>query len=184
MRDRYGYEFTYGQTLLLARRLVEMEMPVIQCNMGHVQMWDTHVDHFPRLKKYHPALDKGICALLDDLEERGLIDQTLVLCVGEFGRTPRISPLAGQKVPGRHHWAHAYSAMFAGGGVLGGQIIGKTDHIGGHPTTSPYHPNDLGATIYSALGVDPHMIIPDRFDRPRRLNAGQVMQTLYTGVPS
>ncbi len=180
VRDRYG-RHKYGQTLLLARRLVEMEMPVIQCNMGHVQMWDTHVNHFPRLKTMLPALDTGVSALLDDLSERGLLDQTLIVCVGEFGRTPRISPLAGQKVPGRHHWAPGYTALFAGGGVLGGQVIGKTDRIGAYPVTTPYHPNDVGATIYQALGVDPHMMIPDRTNRPRHLNRGKVMDVLYTG---
>ena len=180
VRDRYGHH-KYGQTLLLARRLVELEMPVIQCNMGHVQMWDTHVNHFPRLKTMLPALDTGLSALLDDLDDRGLIDQTLVICVGEFGRTPRISPLAGQKVPGRHHWAAAYSAVFAGAGVQGGQVIGKTDRIGAYPVTVPFHPNDVGATIYGALGVDSHRIIPDRLGRPRHLNQGQKMDVLYNG---
>ena len=177
-RDRYG-RHKYGQTLLLARRLVELEMPVIQCNMGHVQMWDTHVDHFPRLKTMLPALDTGLSALLDDLTERGLLDQTLIICVGEFGRTPQISPLPGQTVPGRHHWAPAYTAVFAGGGVRGGQVIGETDEIGAHPTTVPYHPNDIGATIYAALGINPHSMIPDRLNRPRHLNQGKVMDVLY-----
>ena len=180
VRDRFG-RHKYGQTLLLARRLVELEMPVIQCNMGHVQMWDTHVNHFPRLKTMLPALDTGVSALLDDLDERGLLDQTLVVCVGEFGRTPSISPLPGQKVPGRHHWAHGYTAVFAGAGIRGGQVIGKTDHIGAYPVTTPFHPNDMGATIYSALGVDPKSMIPDRLNRPRHLNQGKVMDVLYTG---
>lgn len=179
-RDRYG-RHKYGQTLLLARRLVELEMPVIQCNMGNVQTWDTHVDHFPRLKTMLPALDTGVSAFLDDLEERGLLDSTLVICVGEFGRTPSISPLAGQTVPGRHHWAPVYTAVFAGAGVRGGQVIGKSDRIGGYPVTPPYHPNDMGATIYTALGIDPHQTVPDRFKRPRHLNQGKVMDVLYTG---
>ncbi|MCH8828585.1 MAG: DUF1501 domain-containing protein [Planctomycetes bacterium] len=183
VRDRYG-RHKYGQTLLLARRLVEMEMPVIQANMGHVQMWDTHVNHFPRLRTMLPALDKGISALLDDLSARGLLEQTLIVCVGEFGRTPRISPLAGQKVPGRHHWASGYSALFAGGGVRGGQVIGQTDKIGGHPLTTPFHPNDMGATIYTALGIDPKTMIPDRTGRPRHLNRGKVIEPLYTGKPT
>lgn len=183
VRDRYG-RHKYGQTLLLARRLVEMEMPVIQCNMGHVQMWDTHVNHFPRLKTMLPALDNGLSALVDDLDTRGLLDQTLIVCVGEFGRTPRISPLAGQKVPGRHHWAHGYTAVFAGGGVRGGQVIGKTDKIGGHPVTTPFSPNDMGATIYSALGVDPKIMIPNRLNRPMHLNQGKVMQPLFDGTPT
>jgi hypothetical protein len=183
VRDRYG-RHKYGQTLLLARRLVEMEMPVIQCNMGHVQMWDTHVNHFPRLKTMLPALDTGVSALIDDLSTRGLLDQTLIICVGEFGRTPRISPLAGQKVPGRHHWANGYTAVFAGGGVRGGQVIGKTDKIGGHPVTTPFHPNDMGATIYTALGIDSRAMIPDRTGRPRHLNQGKVIEPLYTGTPT
>ncbi|QDU37667.1 hypothetical protein Mal4_19830 [Maioricimonas rarisocia] len=180
VRDRYG-RHKYGQTLLLARRLVEVEMPVIQCNMGHVQMWDTHVDHFPRLKTMLPALDTAVSALLDDLDERGLLETTLVICVGEFGRTPRISPLAGRKVPGRHHWAHGYTAVFAGGGVMGGQVIGRTDKIGGSPVTVPFSPADMGATIFESLGIDPHQMIPDRLGRPRHLNTGEVMQPLYTG---
>lgn len=179
-RDRYG-RHKYGQTLLLARRLVELEMPVIQCNMGHVQMWDTHVDHFPRLKTMLPALDTGFGALVDDLIDRGLWEQTLVICVGEFGRTPTISPLAGQTVPGRHHWAAGYTAVFGGGGVRGGQLIGATDRIGAKPITRPYHPNDIGATIYAALGIDPASMIPDRLGRPRHLNRGTVMDVLYTG---
>ena len=180
-RDRYG-RHKYGQTLLLARRLVEIEMPVIQCNMGHVQMWDTHVNHFPRLKTMLPALDTGLSALLGELQERRLLDQTLVICVGEFGRTPSISPLPGQKVPGRHHWAPVYSAAFAGAGVRGGQVIGKSDKIGAYPISMPHHPNDLGATVYDSLGIDPHQTIPDRLNRPRHLNQGKVMDVLFNGV--
>ncbi len=181
VRDRYG-RHKYGQTLLLARRLVELEMPVIQCNMGHVQMWDTHVNHFPRLKTMLPALDTGVSALLDDLSDRGLLDQTLIVCVGEFGRTPRISPLANQSVPGRHHWAGGYTSVFAGGGILPGQVIGKSDRIGAYPVTTPFHPNDIGATIYSSLGIDPRTMIYDRFERGLHLNEGTVMQALYSGA--
>lgn len=177
-RDRYG-RHTFGQTLLLARRLVEREMPVIQCNMGRVQTWDTHVNHFPRLRTMLPALDRGMSALLDDLHDRGLLEQTLLVCVGEFGRTPRISPLAGQKIPGRHHWAFGYTAVFAGAGVRGGQVIGKTDRIGAYPVTTAFHPNDVGATIYSALGIDPRMMVTDRLHRPRHLNRGKVITPLY-----
>lgn len=180
VRDRYG-RHKYGQTLLLARRLVEIEMPVIQCNMGHVQMWDTHVNHFPRLRTMLPALDNGLSALLDDLDDRGLLKQTLVICVGEFGRTPRISPLPGQKVPGRHHWAPCYTALFAGAGVRGGQVIGKSDRIGAYPVTTPFHPNDMGATVYRTLGINPHQMVRDRLDRPVHLNQGKVMDGLFMG---
>ncbi len=180
IRDRYGRHL-FGQTMLMARRMVEFGMPVIQCNMGRVQLWDTHSDHFPRLKDYLPALDKALSAFLDDLSERGLLDETLVICVGEFGRTPHISPLPGQPIPGRHHWAHAYSAFFAGAGIQGGQVIGKTDAIGAYPVSVPHHPNDIGATVYSALGIDPHQMLTDRLNRPRPLNEGKVMDVLYTG---
>ena len=179
-RERYGRN-SMGQTLLLARRLVEAEIPVIQCNMGIVQSWDTHVDHFPRLKNnLLPPTDQGVSALLDDLVERGRFDDTMVIVVGEFGRTPTISPLAGQSVPGRHHWAHAYTAVFAGGGVGGGQVIGATDETGAYPVTIPWHPSDMGATIYTALGIDPHAEVRDRVGRPIRLNQGKVMDVLYT----
>lgn len=179
MRERYGRS-RMGQTLLLARRLVEAEVPVVQCNMGHVQIWDTHVNHFPRLKNdLLPPLDRGVSVLLDDLSERGLLDQTLVIVVGEFGRTPQISPLAGEQVPGRHHWAPAYSAVFAGAGVRGGQVIGATDDIGAYPITKSYHPNDLGATVYQSLGIDPHTMVRDRLGRPIPLNQGKVMDVLF-----
>ena len=179
-RDRYGRN-SMGQTLLLARRLVEAEVPVIQCNMGIVQSWDTHVDHFPRLKtKLLPALDQGVSALLDDLHDRAMLDETMVIVVGEFGRTPTISPLANQTVPGRHHWASAYTAVFAGAGIRGGQVIGRTDDKGAYPVTVPWTPSDLGATVYTALGIDPNSEIHDRLGRPIRLNKGKVMDVLYS----
>jgi len=123
----------------------------------------------------------GVSAFLDDLGETGLLDETLVVVVGEFGRTPKISPLAKQKVPGRHHWAPVYTAVFAGAGIQSGQVIGKSDRIGGYPITAPFHPNDLGATIYSALGIDPSTLLHDRLGRPKPLNQGKVMDVLYTG---
>jgi hypothetical protein len=179
VRERYG-RTRRGQTLLLARRMVEAEIPVVQCNMGIVQSWDTHVNHFPRLKnELLPQTDRGVSALLDDLKERGLLDTTLVIIVGEFGRTPTISPLAGQTVPGRHHWAGGYTAVFAGAGVRGGQVIGKTDKKGAYPTTVPWSPSDIGATVYASLGIDPNSDIHDRLGRPYRLNQGKVMDVLF-----
>ena len=180
-RDRYGRN-TLGQTLMLARRLVEIEVPVIQCNMGIVQSWDTHSDNFPRLKeRLLPGLDQGASALLDDLQDRGLFDQTLVIIVGEFGRTPRISTLPNAATVGRDHWAWCYSALLAGAGVLGGQVIGKSDRIGAYPLSTPYHPNDLGATIYQTLGLDTSTEVHDQLGRPLRLNQGTVMDVLYGG---
>ena len=181
LRDRYGRN-KYGQTLLLARRMVENGVPFVQANMGHVQSWDTHAENFPRLKGHLlPGVDQGVSALITDLEERGLIDDVLIVVVGEFGRSPRISTLPNATVPGRDHWAYVYSALFAGGGVRGGQVIGKSDHQGGYPTTTPYSPDDMGATIYNTLGINPHAEIIDHQDRPMRLSEGNVMDVLYTG---
>lgn len=179
-RERYGRN-SRGQTLLLARRLVEADVPFVQCNMGIVQSWDSHVNHFPRCRnELLPPTDKGVSALIDDLHDRGRLDETLIIIVGEFGRTPKIYPLAGQTVPGRHHWAHGYTAVFAGGGVTGGQLIGATDNIGAYPTTEPFHPNDIGATVYDSLGVDPASELHDRTGRPIRLNNGRVMDVLFS----
>jgi len=179
VRDRYGRN-TMGQSLLLARRLVQCEVPVVQCNMGNVQTWDNHTDIFPKLKdKLLPQLDQGVSALLDDLEETGLLDQTLVIVVGEFGRTPKIAQLNGKGLVGRGHWASAYTALFAGAGVQGGQVIGETDRIGAYPLTTPFHPNDLGATVYDALGVDPATVLHDSNGRPIVLNRGKVMRQLF-----
>lgn len=182
VRDRYG-RHTMGQTLLLARRLVECEVPVVQCNMGRVQTWDNHTNIFPRLKNdLLPQLDQSVSALLDDLQATGLLDQTLVIVVGEFGRTPRISQLNGKGLVGRGHWAYAYTALFAGAGVQGGQVIGETDKIGAYPITSPFHPNDVGATVYECLGVDPHQTLHDKQNRPIALNRGKVMHELFGSV--
>jgi hypothetical protein len=182
VRDRYGRHM-FGQTLLLARRLVEAGVPIVQANMGIVQSWDTHSHHFARLKdQLLPQLDVGVSALLDDLDVRGLLEETLVVMVGEFGRAPRISTLANETSPGRDHWAPVYSGVFAGGGVRGGQVIGKSDKLAAHPVTRSYSPDDIGATVYHALGVDPASEVRDRQDRPVRLNTGQVIAALYTGA--
>jgi hypothetical protein len=181
VRDRYG-RHAFGQSLLLARRLVEAGVPVVQANMGRVQNWDTHGDNFSRLKKsLLPPLDQGVAALLDDLKARGLLGETLVLMLGEFGRTPKISKQPGAKTAGRDHWAPCFFGLFAGGGVRGGQVIGKSDKSGAFPITTPYSPDDVGATVYQALGVDPGMQVRDRQNRPVQLNQGRPMDSLFTG---
>ena len=137
VRDRYG-RHAFGQSLLLARRLMQAGVPVVQANMGRVQNWDTHGENFTRLKKsLLPPLDQGVAALLDDLEAMGQLDDTLVLMLGEFGRTPKISGPPGGK-PGRDHWGPCFFGFFAGAGVRGGQVIGRSDKIGGYPATTPY----------------------------------------------
>lgn len=175
VRDRYG-RHTFGQSLLLARRLVQAGVRVVQANMGRVQNWDTHGDNFRRLRhELLPPLDQAVAALLDDLDATGLLDETLVLMLGEFGRTPRISGT------GRDHWASCFSGLFAGAGVRGGQVIGRSDRIGAYPATAPYSPDDIGATVYDILGVDPASVVRDRLNRPVTLNRGEVMRVLFTG---
>jgi hypothetical protein len=181
VRDRYG-RTPFGQSLLLARRLVQAGVPVVQANMGRVQNWDNHGDIFNTLKKrLLPPLDQAVAALLDDLEVSGMMEDTLVVMLGEFGRTPKIGKSGGAKIPGRDHWAPCFFGLFAGAGVRGGQVIGKSDKIGAYPITTPYSPDDVGATVYSLLGIDPGSEVRDRIGRPVRLNQGQVIQALFTG---
>ncbi|HEV3237399.1 MAG TPA: DUF1501 domain-containing protein [Gemmataceae bacterium] len=184
VRDRYG-RHAFGQSLLLARRLVEAGVPVVQANMGHVQNWDTHENNFKRMKNdLMPPLDRGVASLLDDLEASGLLDETFVIMLGEFGRTPRvgkgINGGAGAGKAGRDHWANCFFAVFAGGGVKPGQVIGKSDKIGAFPLTTPYSYEDLGATVYHVLGIDPALELTDREKRPVQLNRGEVMHSLFT----
>jgi hypothetical protein len=181
VRDRYG-RTSFGQSLLLARRLVQAGVPVVQANMGRVQNWDTHDKNFPRLKnQLLPWLDQGVSALLDDLDGTGLLGETLVLMLGEFGRTPKISRQGKAPTVGRDHWAPCFFGLFAGAGVRPGQVIGKSDKIGAYPITTPYSPNDVGATVYHLLGIDPASEVRDRVGRPVRLNQGQVIQALFAG---
>jgi hypothetical protein len=180
IRDRYG-RHTFGQSLLLARRLVEAGVPVVQANMGRVQNWDHHSNIFPALKRLLPPVDQGVSALLDDLEVRGLLDETLVLMLGEFGRTPKLSAPGGARNAGRDHWAPCFFGLFAGAGVRGGQIIGKSDKIGAYPATTAIAPDDIGATVYHVLGIDPASEVRDRLNRPVQLNRGAVIDTLFTG---
>jgi hypothetical protein len=176
VRERYG-RHAFGQSLLLARRLVQAGVPVVQANMGRVQNWDTHNDAVTAYKnRLLPPLDQGVAALLDDLEATGLLDETLVMMVGEFGRTPKISGT------GRDHWAACFCGLFAGAGVRGGQVIGKSDKVGGYPVTEPYTPDDIGATVYHVLGVDPESEVRDRQGRPAQLNRGRVLHGLFSGA--
>ncbi|HJZ58469.1 MAG TPA: DUF1501 domain-containing protein [Gemmataceae bacterium] len=179
VRDRYGRN-QLGQSLLLARRLVQAGVPIVQANMGIVQSWDTHVDNWGRLRnRLLPWLDQALAALSDDLDGEGLLGRTFVAALGEFGRTPKVSTLPGETVPGRDHWAHVYSGLFAGGGVVGGRVIGKSDRTGAFPVTTPYTPFDVGATIYHALGVEPGAEIRDALGRPAQLNTGTPMDVLF-----
>jgi hypothetical protein len=182
-RERYGRHM-FGQSLLLARRLVGAGVPIVQVNMGRVQNWDTHGGNFRRLKnELLPPLDRGVASLLDDLSATGKLDETLVVLGGEFGRTPRVGANNGNgnQADGRDHWSRVFSTVFAGAGVRGGQTIGRSDRIGAHPATRPYTPADLGATIYQSFGVDLDTMVVDRLARPIRLCDGEVIEPLFSG---
>ena len=151
LRELYG-PTTFGQACLVARRLVERGVPYITINYGG---WDTHKEHFPAMRRKLPELDKGMSTLLQDLSDRGLLDTTIVWWTGEFGRTPKIdwkSPWNG----GRHHFGACFSAVLAGGGFKGGQVIGASDDKGEHVKERPVYPWDLIASMYEQLGIDPH----------------------------
>ena len=147
---RYG-DNSFGWSLLMTRRLVETGVNMVQVNMGNFGSWDLHGNNFPLLKNYlFPPTDQAVSALLDDLQENGLLESTLIVMAGEFGRTPRISNVAPNiyKLPGRDHWAPCQSVLFAGGGVRGGQVIGSSDRDGAYPASDPQTPENVAATIY------------------------------------
>jgi hypothetical protein len=182
MRDRYGRHM-YGQSLLLARRLVQAGVPLVQVNMGRVQTWDTHSGNFKALKeRLLPPTDRGVATLLEDLATTGMLDETLVVVAGEFGRTPRIGQSTGNANgrDGRDHWAKVFSVALAGGGVRGGQVIGQSDKMGAYPASQAYSPADLAATIYQALGIDPATELHDRLGRPIKLCEGEPIARLFT----
>jgi hypothetical protein len=177
--DRYG-RHQFGRSLVLARRLVEAGVRMVQVNLGDNETWDTHQSAWPVLKdKLLPPLDQALSALLDDLDARGLLSRTLIVMGGEFGRTPRISTLPGAKLAGRDHWGAAQSLFFAGAGVRGGTVVGATDRLGGHPKTRPYRPSDLAATVYHVLGLGPSPEYRDRLGRPFAATPGSPIAPLF-----
>lgn len=181
-RERYGRN-KFGQSLLLSRRMIEAGVPIVQATMGIVQTWDTHVDNWGKLKnRLLPELDQGLAALTDDLASSGKLDETLLIVMGEFGRTPKVSTLPGQTIPGRDHWAHAYSGLFAGAGVQGGQVLGETDSKAAYPITNSWSPADICSTVFNAVGVEADATIFDPLHRPHHLLNGSVISELYTGA--
>ncbi len=151
-QDRYGRNL-FGWSMLMARRLVEVGVRMVQVNMGRGSTWDQHGDLFLSLRKLLPPFDQSLTALLDDLKERGMLESTLVVVAGEFGRTPKISKLSVYKSPGRDHWGATQSVLLAGAGIRGGNVIGATDAIGAYPIRSPQSPENFAATIYQSLGI-------------------------------
>lgn len=177
IRDRYGRHI-HGQSLLLARRLVEAGVGLVTVNWHNdgLNFWDTHGDNFNNLKnRLMPPADRGFAALLDDLDTRGMLDETLVVWAGEFGRTPRIT----KGNAGREHWPRCYSAALAGSGVAGGMVYGSSDRWAAYPAKDPVSPDDLGATILHALGVDPATEIHDAVGRPLRVNTGSPLLNIF-----
>jgi uncharacterized protein (DUF1501 family) len=169
VRESYGMTL-FGQACLAARRLVEAGSKFVTIFWdGFGQFagcaWDTHANHYPRLKEYLlPGFDLAYSGLIRDLEARGLLDETLVLWMSEHGRTPRID--SKPKGAGRHHWSKAYSAVFAGGGMARGKVVGSTDRFGGEVRDTPISPKDILATTFHLLGIDPGTTVPDLQGRP------------------
>lgn len=197
VRDRYGRS-RGGQACLLARRLVEAGIPWITVVWNHLSRgqddapdddesygWDTHNDIFDSLRKrLLPRFDQSFSALLEDLHQRGLLDQTLVVCMGEFGRAPLVAlePRFKGATPGRKHWAAAYSLLMAGGGTAAGKVVGRTDRYAAWPASESYGPWDVAATIFSALGVDPGGHYLDPQDRPWSVSTGKPIRAVYGGA--
>jgi hypothetical protein len=177
-----GAEHAYGrnlrgQSLLLARRLVEAGIPFVNVNdfRQQGQNWDSHADNFNQHKKHLlPPIDRALAALIDDLDQRGLLESTLVVAAGEFGRTPQINKSAG-----RDHWPDCYSILLAGGGVRGGMVYGASDRHGMYPDRDPVTPADLAATIYQRFGISPRTEIHDTTGRPWRISDGRALTALF-----
>ena len=167
LRDRYG-RTTFGQSCLMARRLVERGVPYVTINY---KGWDTHKQHFQIMRRKLPEFDRGLAALLADLADRGLLDQTVVWAGGEFGRTPKVlweAPWNG----GRGHWGKAFSALVAGGGFRGGQVVGASDRRGEEVTARPVAPSELLASIYHQLGISADTKLPHPEGRDVRAIGG------------
>ncbi|MFN0051402.1 MAG: DUF1501 domain-containing protein [Planctomycetales bacterium] len=174
VRDHYG-RTQFGQSVLLSRRLVEAGVNLVQVNWyrgadepSDAPCWDSHAREAQRLKTVlAPPADQALAALVEDLEQRGMLQETLVVCMAEFGRTPRFNGAAG-----RDHWGHVYSVALAGGGIRGGMIHGASDPIGGYPREGKVQPQDLTATVFHCLGLDPQTEIQDTLGRPLPISRG------------
>jgi len=174
MRDRYG-RTTYGQSVLLARRLVEAGVRFVTVFFSRgIRGWDQHDNIFPTLKDSHlPKTDQTVSALLTDLDQRGLLEDTLVYWTGDFGRTPKINSKAG-----RDHWPPCGTVLLAGGGIQGGRVYGVSDSHGAYPQQDPTRPDDITATVFHTLGFDPETLIHDQLNRPTPISEGRPLHAL------
>ena len=184
LRDRYGRHL-YGQTLLLSRRLIESGVRFVQANMGPMNSWDWHNDEDNYLKSQVPPWDQAFSMLLEDLETRGLLQETLVLAMSEMGRNPILgrsvtgAAMNAANPGGRNHWQNCWSMALAGGGVRGGTVVGQSDEVAGFPDGEAFYPNDIAATVYHALGIDPRAEIYDMEGRPLIINDGSPVVRLF-----
>lgn len=182
VRERYG-QHLFGQGTLQARRLIEAGARLVSVQWDEFGLsdgsWDTHEHQTTRLRnELCPAFDQSFTALLDDLEQRGLLEETLVVCMTEHGRTPQ-AERRGASLDGRNHWSQCYSMMLAGAGIARGRIVGASDRHAAYPAERPISPKDILCTIYHLLGIDPHRMIPDRLGRPLPLVAeGSIVREL------
>jgi hypothetical protein len=181
LRNRYGRN-PWGQSTLLARRLVEAGTTFVTCHFGG---WDSHWNHQGTMESHLPKVDMAVHGLFTDLEDRGLLDQVLVVVMGEFSRTPRMNnggnggPPLSKGTPGRDHWGNAISVLMGGGGVRGGQVVGSTNRLGEVPQDRPLRPGDIHHTIFNVLGVDPHIAFNDYSGRPvAAIDHGSVIDEL------
>lgn len=188
-RERYG-KHTFGQSVLLARRLIEAGTRFVQVNWPSVAngdpnstAWDTHAANFRPLKELHcPKLDGALSSLIEDLDGRGLLDETLVVAIGEFGRSPRMGVSTsgnGNAPDGRDHWPYCYTACIAGAGIRRGAVHGKSDDQASSPIESPVHPTQILATIYHTLGIDPLTIMYNHLNQPRELVKAEPVYSLF-----
>lgn len=178
-QERYGRN-SFGWSLLMARRLVEVGVNLVQVNLGNNETWDTHGEAFPHLReKLLPPTDRALSALLDDLQASGLLETTLIVMASEFGRTPKISHLPQYyKLPGRDHWGAVQTVFFAGGGVRGGTVVGASDKIGAFPASQPQTPENMAATIYHCLGLPRTTAWYDDLERPHQVYHGEPISGL------
>lgn len=185
LRDAYG-RTTYGQSCLLARRLIEAGVRFVTVyfsrSIGSADRegWDTHAQNFHGLKdRLLPMTDQTLPTFLLDLESRGLLDETLIVWMGEFGRSPRVADSKQFGKSGRDHWPFCYTALFAGGGIRGGSVYGSSDKQGAHPATDPVRPDDLAATMYHALGLDPATEFVNSLGRPSPIADGKAITEIF-----
>ena len=174
LRDSYT-RTRFGQTLLMARRLVEAHIPLITVNWSklNADQWDTHAKNYPRLRTMLPPFDQALATFIEDLDTRGLLDSTLVLCLGEFGRTPKIN-----KDAGRDHWPDCYSMLLAGGGITRGQVFGASNRSAAYPVANDVAPWDIAATMFHLKGIDPNTHINNRQGQPLPISRGEVVSGL------